>query len=140
MYNFPPHNFLYSAYRIGVVFSDGQKQLTGSATGFILEIGNGIPFIVTNRHVIDKDYNSLTPKYKDFKLIELSLTSRRQDDSEYTIYINSDTEIYGHDNEQNDVVVIKPKSRPNEVNTFHYHFTWEHLADAEVLKEISHLI
>lgn len=136
MYNYPPNNFLYSGYRIDTIFSDGQKQKEGTSTGFILEIGNGIPFIITNRHVIDLDYNQNTSKYKDFKLIELKLTSRRQDDSLYTIYIDVNSEIYKHDNELNDAVVIRPLSRLNEKNIFHYHFTLEHIANSEIFNEI----
>lgn len=136
MYNYPPNNFLYSGYRIDTVFSDSVKNLNGSATGFILEIGNGIPFIITNRHVIDLDYYKATSKYKDFKLSKISLTSRRQDDTEYTIYLNPDTDIYFHDNYQNDVVVIRPMSRIDEKNTFHYHFTLELIATKEIFNSI----
>ena len=86
MNNYPPNNFLYSGYRIDTEFSDGTKTIEGKATAFILEIGT-IPFIVTNRHVIDKDYKEVSSKFKDFKLSGISLTSRKQDDTEYTIEI-----------------------------------------------------
>ncbi len=88
MYNHPPNNFLYASYRISTVHSDGQKNLEGTATGFILEIGNKIPFIVTNRHVFDKNFGRKDNKYILFNLSKLTLTSRRQDDSEYTIDLN----------------------------------------------------
>ncbi len=123
MYNYPPNNFLYSGYRIETIFSNGEKNKVGIATGFVLEIGNGIPFIITNRHAIDLDYKQSTPKYKDFKLVELKLTSRRQDDTEYSIKINPETKFYIHDNIENDVIVIHPLSFSGEKNTFHYHFT-----------------
>ena len=136
MYNYPPNNFLYSGYRIETIFSNGEKSKSGTATGFVLEIGNGIPFIITNRHVIDLDYKKDIAKYKNFKLTELKLTSRRQDDTEYSINISPDTEFFFHDNTENDVVIIRPLSLREEKNTFHYHFTLDHLATEEVFKQI----
>ncbi|MBS1536262.1 MAG: trypsin-like peptidase domain-containing protein [Bacteroidetes bacterium] len=137
MYNYPPNNFLYTSYRIEAIFSNGEEPISPRmATGFVLEIGNGIPFIITNRHVIELDYKQQTPKYKDFKLVELKLTSRRQNDTEYSININPETEFCFHDNIENDVVIIKPLSLPSETNIFHYHFNLEHLANEEKYKDI----
>lgn len=136
MFHEPSKNFLYSAYKITTEHSDGHKTKTGTATGFILDIGNKRPYIITNRHVIDIDYNKPTPKYKDFKLTKLEITGRNSDDIEYTIRLNSGTLFYLHDEYENDIVLIEARVNINEDKSFHWHFGLEHLADKEIFKKI----
>lgn len=138
MYHRPPDNFLYSAYKIATKHSDGVKVLEGTATGFLLEIGTGIPWVITNRHVVDIDYNMPTPKYKDFKLISIEITGRRPDDVEYTIPIVPTTKIYFHENYHNDVAMILPQAPSTDNQSFHWHFGMTtHLATEEVFKQIT---
>ena len=136
MYNHPPDNFLYSAYRILTVHSDGQKRIEGTATGFVLALKNGMPFLITNRHVIDKNFGRADTKYKDFKLCEISVTSRSQDDIEYKISFDLNSEFYTHNNDLNDVVMIRPFIKAGENYTFHFHFTIEHLGTKNIFTEI----
>lgn len=136
MYYIPPENFLYSAYKIKTKHSDGQKTFEGTATGFLLDIGNGIAWIITNRHVIDIDYNKPTPKYKDFKLVSLELTGRKPDDTEYTIPIVPDTQIFFHKNYNNDVAMILPNSPSSDKQNFDWHFNLNHLASKDIFKQI----
>ncbi len=137
MYNEPPKNFLYSAYKLVLTHSDGAKSLEGSATGFILTVGNGIPWIVTNRHVVDLDWNKPSPKYKDFKLVRLDIIGRKPDDSEYTVSLDLNPTLFFHENINNDVALILPKVLNPDSVSFYWHFGLEHLASKEDYGNIS---
>ncbi|KKM01542.1 hypothetical protein LCGC14_1793380 [marine sediment metagenome] len=136
MYYIPPENFLYSAYKIKTKHSDGQKVLEGTATAFLLDIGSGIAWIITNRHVLDIDYKKSTPKYKDFKLVSLELTGRKPDDTEYTIQIVPSTHAFFDNNYENDVAMILPKATLNDNQNFEWHFNLNHLASEENFEHI----
>lgn len=136
MFHEPPKEFLYSAYKIDVEHSDGSKTIQGSATGFILEIAKGTPWIITNRHVIDLDYKKSTNKYKDFKLSSLLITGRKADDTEYTFKLHEDAKFYFHDDIENDIVLIRALVYLKEGHSLHWHFGMEHLADDNIFKQI----
>lgn len=138
MFHEPPKQFLYAAYKVEAEYSDkiGTKKLC-VATAFILEVGKGIPWIITNRHVIDLDYKKSTAKYKDFELSGLNITGRRPDDTTYTIRLHKDIKIYFHEDIENDVVLIEAKVHSDETESFHWHFGMEHLADTKVFETIN---
>lgn len=136
MFHEPPKNFLYLAYKVYVEHSDGNKIKSGVATGFILDIGNGTPCIVTNRHVIDIDYKQPTAKYKDFRVSKFIITGRNPDDTEYSIELQWNSEIYMHDDIENDVVLIRPRVPLTEKSALHWHFAIEHVANEEVFTGI----
>lgn len=137
MFHEPSKQFLYSAYKLHVEHSDGMKTLPGTATGFILEIGSGVPWIITNRHVIDLDYKKPTAKYKDFKLSKFIITGRRSDDTEYSFQLHEDAKLFFHDNEENDVVIIRAHVYLKGNQSFHWHFGMEHLADKKIFTDIN---
>ncbi|RIV23834.1 serine protease [Fibrisoma montanum] len=136
MFHEPPKNFLYSAYKIEVEHSDGAKSKSGVATGFVLEIAERVPWIITNRHVIDIDYKQVTPKFKDFKLSKLSITGRRADDSEYTFQLHEDAKFYFHEDYQNDIAIVEAKIYHSDDKPLHWHFGLEHLANNNIYKEL----
>ena len=79
MFHEPSVEFLYSAYKIEVEHTDNVGTVkSGIATGFVLEVAKGIPWIITNRHVVDLDYKQKTSKYKDFKLSHLQIPANNQ--------------------------------------------------------------
>ncbi|MEJ8841499.1 trypsin-like peptidase domain-containing protein [Lacibacter sp. H375] len=136
MFHEPSIHFLYSSYKIQVEHTDGYKVKTGTATAFLLEIGKNFPWIITNRHVVDLDYNQPTAQYKDFKLSKFQITGRKPDDSEYTYQLYEKADIYYHDDYENDVAIIKAHVDLVEGQSFHWHFGMEHLADEEIFKQI----
>jgi hypothetical protein len=137
MFHEPPKQFLYAAYKVEVEHSDtiGTKK-SMVATAFILDVAKGIPWIITNRHVIDLNYIDLTGKYKDFKLSGLNITGRRPDDTTYIIRLHEKAKIYFHEDIDNDVVLIEAKVHSDEAGSFHWHFGIEHLADVRVFETI----
>lgn len=136
MFHEPPKNFLYSAYKITTEHFDGIKLIQGIATGFILEIAKGVPWIVTNRHVVDLDYKKKLPEYKEFKLHNLFITGRNPDDTEYTFQLHKDAEYFYHQDYENDVVLIKAHCYDKEGQNFHWHFGMKHLANKDTFNEI----
>ena len=132
MFHEPPKAFIYSAYRIETTHTsiDG-SSISGSATGFILEIKKSTPYIITNRHVIDLNYRRVDNKYKDYKLTDLKITGRRSDDTVYTFRLHPDAGFYLHSNSENDLVIIQANiyyDNPAEFSKgFHWHFGMEHL-------------
>ncbi len=136
MYHEPPKQFLYSAYKIDVEFSDGIKTISATATGFVLEIAKGVPWIITNRHVVDLDYKQPTPKYKDFKLSKFVITGRKQDDTEYSFRLHEDAIFYYHSDIENDIVIIRAHVYLVDGQSLHWHFGMEHLADKKNFNDI----
>ncbi len=140
MFHELPEQFLYSSYFIDTQFAhpDGTTK-AGSATAFVLEVAPKTPWIVTNRHVIDIDYRQRTPKYKDFRLAHFSITGRRSDDSVYTFDLHSNAKCYFHNDRENDVVLIQPyiclDTAEGALNSFHWHYGLEFLADEKVFSE-----
>ena len=139
MFHEPPKNFLYSAYKLNVEHSDGSKTISGQATGFVLEVAENTPWIITNRHVIDLDYKKSSAEHKDFKVSQLVITGRRQDDTEYSYRLHEDATFYFHENNENDVVLIRAHCYVEEGQMFHWHFGLKHLADADTFKSIEPL-
>lgn len=138
MYHQPQENFLYSAYKIEVEYSNGVKTKSGTATGFILEISKGNHWIVTNRHVIDLNYKKDDVKFKEFKLSKFLITGRKSDDTEYTLRLHENADFYFHNDYENDVALIKPHVYFDDGKTasLHWHFGMEHIADQEIYKTI----
>nr|GFC33147.1 hypothetical protein [Tanacetum cinerariifolium] len=139
MFHEPPKNFLYLAYKIYIEHSDGDKIKNGTATGFVLDIGNGIPYIVTNRHIVDIDYKQPTAKYKNFTISKFIITGRNPDDTEYSIELQWNSKIYFHDDIENDIVLIMPVVSSAEDAILHWHFSIEHLADEEIFSKMEPL-
>lgn len=139
MFHEPPREFLYSSYLIKVKFLDSiGTSKEGQGTGFVLDIGDKKPMIVTNRHLIDIDYRQSTPKYKDFRLSEFSITGRKKDDSSYTFKLHAGARFFFDRVIENDVVLIEPRmliegDAANDLN-LHWHFDLDHLADDEVFQ------
>jgi len=75
------NDFLYSAYKVDVVFRDDiGNQKSGHGTGFFVLSDNGIINFVTNRHILDIAYRS--PSGKDFskyKLTDVSISGKAKD-------------------------------------------------------------
>jgi hypothetical protein len=137
MFHEPAENFLYAAYKVELEYHDELGNLkSGIATAFILDIANGIPLIVTNRHVIDFNYKKKTTQDQDFILHKFLMTGRRLNDSTYTFKLNDNPTYYFHDDEENDIVLIEARGELNGGETLHWHFGMEHLADAEIFKTI----
>ena len=139
MFHELPKQFLYSSYKIDIEYSDGSKIINGIATGFIIEIGEAVPWIVTNRHVIDIDYKKSTAKFKDFKLSKFTITGRKADDTEYSFQLHENAAFYFHDDYENDIVLIRAHVYLIEGQSFHWHFGIKHLADETIFKEIEPL-
>ncbi len=137
MFHEPPDHFLYSAYRVDITFVDSWGNAkTTCGTSFVIEGNPKVPWIVTNRHVVDIDYNQVTSKYKDYKLREWTLTGRRLDDSLYTLKLHPDARQYPHPQQENDVVLIEPRffwdGAAELKPKLHWHFGREHLATPNV--------
>lgn len=137
MFHEPSKEFLYSAYKIYAEHTDGVKTINCSATGFILEIGSGVPWIITNRHVIDLDYKNSTLKYKDFKLSKFSITGRKSDDTEYILQLHENATVFFHQDVENDIVIIRALVYSTENPSFHWYFGMEQLADEEIFTSIN---
>ncbi len=136
MFHIPGKEIFYSSYKINIEFSDGIKKLQGSGTGFVLEIAPGVAWIVTNRHVIDLDYRKPTPKYKDFKLSNFTITGRDSNDIEYSYRLHEDAEKYFHEDYENDVAIVRAHVYLVDGQRFHWHFGLSHLATKEIYKTI----
>ena len=136
MFNEPSKQFLYSSYKISVEHSDGIKVISGVATGFILEIAKGVPWIVTNRHVVDIDYKKPSAKYKDFKLSKFIITGRKPDDTQYSLHLHENANFFFHEEYENDVVLIRAHVYLLDGQSFYWHFGIEQLADETVYKTI----
>lgn len=135
MFQEPPDHFLYSAYKINLEHSDGHKTIYGVATGFVLTI-EGFPWIITNRHVIDRDYKQETPKFKNFKLSKFIITGRDPADKEYSFQLYEGTDFYFHNDYENDVVIIRAKIYYQGSKTLQWHFTMEHLAGKNIFDSV----
>jgi len=133
MFNEPRDEFFYSSYKVNAKFSDDLGTVKdATATAFIIDAQNGIPLIVTNRHVIDIDYRQRTAKYKNFRLAALSISGRTSDDSVYSLRLHEDAKMYFHEDNQNDVVLIEARIYFDKGDEkLHWHFGLEQLAGEE---------
>lgn len=138
MFHEPPTNFLYSAYLVETEHTgpDGTVK-RGSATAFVLDVGGTSPYIVTNRHVLDLDYNNQPDaKYKNYELTNLVLTGRRADDSLYSFRIHPKAAEFVHEDTQNDVALIEGHIYTDGPDSLHWHFGMWHLADEAVFSTL----
>lgn len=137
MFHEPDKNFLYSSYMVETEHRDTRGTIkTGRASAFLLEVGKGMPWLVTNRHVLDLDYRQRIAKYKDFSLTQLRVTGRRADDSTYTFRFHPEARTYVHSDPQNDVILIEGRVYLDGPDSWHWHFGLEHLADYETYKSM----
>lgn len=136
MYHPPKKEFLYAAHKISIIFSDGIKDIRGFGTCFIIDIGTSIPYIITNRHVIDKTYRQISHKYNLFKPMSIQIEGRNSEDKKYQIDINPNAQVYYHSNYNNDVAVILPVDMGNQTSRFHFHFDLGHLPTENLLNQI----
>lgn len=72
------NNFLYAAKKITTKCSDGTQDAYFRGTGFFISKDSD-NFFITNRHVVDPDYNKA--KYKNFYLVEFCIESFKDFDS-----------------------------------------------------------
>ena len=117
--------------------ADAQGTIkSGRGSAFLLEVGTGIPWLVTNRHVLDLDYRQRTPKYKDFSLEKLHVTGRRADDSTYTFRFHPNARRCFHNDPENDVVLVESRVYADGPDSWHWHYGLDQLADVEIFKTI----
>lgn len=137
MFHEPPSQFLYSAYLVETEHRDEQGTVkVGRASAFLLEVGTGMSWVVTNRHVLDLDYRQASAKYKDFSLSNLQVTGRRADDSTYTFRIHPAARRCFHSDPENDVVLIESRVYLDGPDRWHWHYGLDHLADATIFKSM----
>lgn len=137
MFNEPPKEFLYSAYKINAEYSDGINTINATATGFVLEIASGVPWIITNRHVVDLEYGGRSLQYKDYKLVKFLITGRKPDDTEYTFQLHENAKVYYHDDIKNDIVIIRAHVYFTAGDKFHWHFGLENLANKKIYNDLN---
>lgn len=137
MFHEPSKDFLYSSYLVETEHRDTVETIkSGRATAFLLEVADGSPWLVTNRHVIDLNFRQTTSKYQDFELTGLHVTGRRTDDSTYTFQFHPSARIFFHLNPENDVALIEGRVLLDGPDSWHWHFGIEHLATPEVFETI----
>jgi hypothetical protein len=74
--------FLYMAFKIHVTFQDDLgKTIQGHGTCFFTQNIKGNFFLITNRHVLDKNYKESTGKYKAFKAVKVEVEGKANDAS-----------------------------------------------------------
>jgi hypothetical protein len=134
MYAPPPRHLLYLAYKLEVEFTDNSGTIkTGSGTAFILAAGDR-PILVTNRHVVDLDYNAPDSRYKNFRLEKLTLHGRSADDSRYSVNLDTSQAFFFHPAKENDVACLvdfHAIQLPNKNFRIFHHNGIEGLATAE---------
>ncbi len=120
MFHEPAKQFFYSAYKVEAEYLDdlGTSKII-IATAFIIEVEESVPWIVTNRHVVDLDYKQVTAKYKDFNLNKFIITGRRSDDSVYSFRLHENAKMYFHEDKNNDVVLIQARVYFDKGEKFH---------------------
>ena len=110
MFSEPPLPFYYCSYRVDAEHTDPHgTTISGSATAFVVADNHNRPWIVTNRHVVDRNYRQPTSKYRDFKLSGFRVTGRRPDDTLYTLTFMPDLLVCYHEDDENDVALIEPR-------------------------------
>lgn len=135
MYHIPPSKFLYSAYKIYITFTNGTTTKTRTATGFVIGLKNNIPYIVTNRHVVDLNYNLHSIDNIGFSTSTFELIGRNSDDNLIRFKMASSAKIYFHPIFENDVVLIEGKILL-EGDQFHFHFGMNQIADSNVYSSL----
>jgi hypothetical protein len=130
--------FIYAAHKLTIKFSDGNKEKIITGTGFIIGIGNNIPYLVTNRHLIDLDYNNKTSDYKYYTRISIEVSGRRPDDTEYSYTLSQNANLYYSDKCENDIVLIEFMINANNGKDlkFGHYFNFKYIADEEIYKNI----
>lgn len=135
MFHQPPRNFLYSAHKIAVSFSDGfGTTKTGLGTGFFIELETNVVAFITNRHVLEPDYKSA--KYRDFGVTNIEVSGYQPNDSHFSLSLKLNQVYYTHDDDKNDIAcIIQPRSDPlkdtGEQQSL-FRFTMSHLAHEDV--------
>ena len=102
----PPRQLLYLAYKLEVSFSDdagGTKSVTGTA--FLLASGE-LPILVTNRHVVDLDYNAPDMRYKNYRLSKLVVHGRSAEDRRYALELDPSHSFAYPSARENDVACL----------------------------------
>jgi Trypsin-like peptidase domain len=134
MYAPPPRQLLYLAYKLEVEFTDSIGTFkTVVGTAFLLSAGDR-PILVTNRHVVDLDYNAADARYKDFRLTKLVLHGRLADDSRYSVQLDPSQAFLFHATRENDVACLidfHAMKLPHNEFKLHHHNVIEGLATAE---------
>lgn len=137
MFHEPPKQFLYSAYMVETEHSDDAGTVKGGrASAFLLEVGKGMSWLVTNRHVLDLDYRQRSAKYKNFTLTKLNVTGRRADDSTYTFRFHPEARKCFHNDPENDIVLVESRVYLDGPDKWHWHYGMDHLADEQIYTSI----
>lgn len=134
MYAPPPRQLLYLAYKLEVEFVDstGTSKL-GTGTAFLLAAGDR-PILVTNRHVVDLDYNAPDSRYRDFRLVRILLHGRSADDSRYSVELDPSQAFLFHVAKENDVACLidfRATKLPHQNFQLYHHNVIDGLATAE---------
>ena len=141
----PPRKFFYSPYKLTVEFWNPEmsQEKVINGTGFMIDLPDGFPALVTNRHVLDIRWMDKIMKYRGFNLRTILVSARNSHNEIYRFKIdgavhNDVTYVCFSENTLNDVAVLfRPyiiglDSLPNK--KIHFHFGQESLADAEYFK------
>lgn len=129
MYQDPHTDFIYSAYKIESAFINGSgTKIAFQGTAFVVAL-NSIPFFVTNRHLIEPDYKRDIAKYLGFKLLKIRISGRRPDDTKYAFELDENSNIYYHEDYNNDVILIRGFVESSQYNIIHHHFDISDIAN-----------
>ena len=139
------NDFLFAACKIDVHFEDDlKKSKTISGTAFFVTNSKGELCLITNRHIVDLDYKQLNSKYKNFKLIQIVVYSKKFNnntglptDSQNFIIINHNELAYSTKIE-NDVACLKNVKvlNPFQKETIiDFHVEYAMIADRRKLDE-----
>ena len=102
------NDFLYSAYKIESIYSNGSQQASSTGTGFFVKNSKGELVLVTNRHVLELDYPVVKTQFSGFYLVQIIITGKTRDQAtnlpevetklvidqpKYTVSSNSNNDI-----------------------------------------------
>ena len=102
----PPREFIYTAYKLDVIFADdlGQEK-SCYGTGFLLAAEETV-VLVTNRHVVDLDYDAPDRRYTRFAIKLLRLHGRGGDDKRYELELDHRQPFAFPDARENDLACL----------------------------------
>jgi hypothetical protein len=134
MYAPPPRQLLYLAYKLEIEFVDSTGSIKpGTGTAFLLGSGDR-PILVTNRHVVDLDYNACDLRYKDFRPAKIVMRGRSADDSRFSVELDHTQSFRFHAAKENDVACLidfSVRKLPHKGFQLYHHNTIDGLATAE---------
>jgi hypothetical protein len=136
------NTFLYTACRLTSIFKcqETGKPIPRPGTAFFVTNKMGQVCLVTNRHLVDIDYNESTPKYKNFVLTSL-IIDNRQDDSEtglptkiIELELENFNELRFSETYENDIAcIVGVKITGSESKEIAFPIDYDFIADNEKL-------